>query len=111
MDRKGDIPITILVIGTFLVCSLALITFSISNSSFDKATLVGVHLNEEMNSKINDYNFYLSQGFNDPEIKMKLKEDNFYWIDNYFLINQSKTKGYWFWSKEEFLFSCNYTLP
>lgn len=111
MDKKGDIPITILVIGTFLVCSLALITFSISNSSFDKTTLIGVHINEEMNSKINDYNFYLSRGYDSSEIKSKLWERNFYWINNHFLINQSKTKGYLFWSKREFLFSCNYTLP
>lgn len=110
MNNKGDIPITILVIGTFIVCSLALITFSISNSNFNKS-LVGIHLNEEMNSKINEYNFYLSKGYDESTIRENLKEDNFYWIDNYFLINQTYTKGYFFWSKEEFLFSCNYTLP
>ena len=109
-NKRGDIPTTILVLGTFVICSLALITFFISNVDFNKS-FVGIDLNEKMNSKVNEYNFYSSQGYEDLEIKQKLDEENFYWEDNYFLINQTETKGYWFWSKEEFLFSCKYTLP
>jgi hypothetical protein len=36
-NRKGDVPITILVIGVFAVCTLALFSFSFSVSSLNKS--------------------------------------------------------------------------
>ncbi len=36
-SRRGDVPITILVIGVFAVCTLALFSFSFSVGSFNKS--------------------------------------------------------------------------
>ena len=66
--KHGDIPITILVLGTFAVCSLALLSFYATNVSVGKS-FVGIDLMEKMDSKINEYNFYKSKGLLDKEIK------------------------------------------
>jgi hypothetical protein len=36
-NKKGDVPITILVIGVFAVCTIALLSFSYSIISFNKS--------------------------------------------------------------------------
>jgi len=51
MNKKGDIPTTVLVIGVFVVCSLALGSFYVSNFKVEKS-FVGIALMEEMNSQI-----------------------------------------------------------
>lgn len=57
MNRKGDIPITILVIGVVMVCGLALISFYISNldtnNSFSSISLI-----EKASIQMEENNFY-----------------------------------------------------
>jgi len=51
MNRRGDIPVTILVIGVLFICGLAL--FSFYNSSIKvRNSFVGIKLMEDMSSQI-----------------------------------------------------------
>lgn len=108
-NKRGDIPVTILVLGTFAICALALLSFYASSVSIGKS-FVGIDLMEKMDSKINEYNFYKSKGFSDERIEEIFSvEENFYFEEDYFEINKTSKKS--FWSDEEFLFSSRYFLP
>jgi hypothetical protein len=50
-NRRGDIPITILVIGIFAVCTLAILSFISSTISL-RNSFVGIDLIEKMNKDI-----------------------------------------------------------
>jgi hypothetical protein len=56
-NRRGDIPITILVIGVLMVCSLALFSFFSSTVKI-RNSFVGIGLIEAMNSQIEENYFY-----------------------------------------------------
>lgn len=115
MDKKGDIPIGILVLGTFLVCAMALLSFYISDIKTGK-TFVAVDLMEKMEVKISEYSFYRENGFSYDKIKtIFLAEEDFAFDEDFFLI-EKKTSVFKFawstnsddWSKEKLLFSCKY---
>ena len=111
-NRKGDVPTAILVLGTFAVCALALVSFFASNL-FVETTFFGPDLVEKMNSQVNEYNFYSSKNLNSEEIReILLLEENFYINEEgkYFEINKSN-EGFWFWEDERFLFSVKYYVP
>ncbi len=50
-NKRGDIPITILVIGVFAVCTLAVLSFIGSTISL-RNSFIGIDLVENMNKKI-----------------------------------------------------------
>jgi hypothetical protein len=54
MNKRGDIPLTILVIGVFAVCTLALISFIYSSYLINKA-FVGVEIMEKANIQIESH--------------------------------------------------------
>jgi len=60
-DKKGDIPITILVIGIILVCALAMFSF-LSSTTKIRNSFVGVGVLEKMNSQIEKNYFYKQSG-------------------------------------------------
>ena len=51
MDKKGDIPITILVIGVFVVCTIALFSF-LSSVKLLGHSFTGLGVMEEVNLEI-----------------------------------------------------------
>ncbi len=51
MNKKGNLPIIILVLGVLAVCSLALLSFYASNFKISN-NFVGVKLIEKLNSQI-----------------------------------------------------------
>src|SRR3989344_6441154 len=111
-NKKGDVPTAILVLGTFAVCALALISFYAS-SFFVENTFFGPELVEKMNSQINESNFYSSKNLNSEEIQeILLLEEDFYINEEgkYFEINKSD-ETFWFWEDEKFLFSVKYYVP
>lgn len=59
--KKGNIPITILVIGIFAICSLALFTFFISDFEISNS-FVGVDIMHKVNSMRDEYQFYKNSG-------------------------------------------------
>jgi len=50
-NKKGDLPVTILVIGVFAICTLALLSFIHSSHKLDKS-FDALKLVEEANAKI-----------------------------------------------------------
>jgi len=56
-NKRGDIPITILVIGVVMVCTLALISF-FSSSLKVRNSFVGIGLVEKLDSQIEENSFY-----------------------------------------------------
>ena len=111
-NKKGDVPTAILVLGTFAVCALALISFYVSDILVEN-TFFGPDLIEKMNSKVNEYNFYSSKNLNSNDIReILLLNEDFYINEEgkYFEINRSD-EAFWFWEDEKFLFSVKYYVP
>lgn len=63
MNKKADIPITILVIGVFALCVLTIFSF-ISNNNDSQKTFAGVGLIETMYSFEKEISFNNIHGFN-----------------------------------------------
>jgi hypothetical protein len=57
MNKRGDIPVTILVIGIFGVCTLAIISFLASGVKFSNS-FDGVSVMEKINIQIEETSFY-----------------------------------------------------
>ena len=124
VNKHGDVPVAILVLGTFALCALALISFYASDI-FVENTFFGPNLVEQMNSKISEYNFYKSENLNVENIRqiLLLNEDFYIGEDKnsgkYFEINKTATNfkfgGLSFdsedWSEEKLLISVKYYLP
>ncbi len=122
-NKHGDIPVAVLVLGTFALCTLALLSFYASGI-FVANNFFGPDLVEQMNSNINEYNFYASQNLSPEEIKkILLLEENFYISksrdpEEFFEINKTETNfkfgGLSFdredWSEEKLLISVRYYL-
>jgi hypothetical protein len=94
-NKRGDIPIVILVIGVFVVCTLALLSFF--NSSIQvKNSFVGIDLIEEMNSQVEKSQFF--------------KED----VSEFYLEKKKLSSFgeiFFPWTKEKIVFSVKYNLP
>ena len=86
MNKKGDIPVTILVIGVFIVCTLALLSFFVSMNVIKKS-FVGISLVEKANSQIEKNN-----------------------LDNYY-DEEKKSTGFLGFGKEKVVFSIEYNKP
>jgi hypothetical protein len=94
-NNRGDIPITILVIGVFAICAFAIISFVFSSISL-RNSFVGIDIVENVNNKIE------FKEFNNEDV-------------NYFYYEINKTKvsldyvkrGF----KDEILFSVEYVKP
>mgnify|MGYP000349677321 CR=1 FL=1 len=56
-NRRGEIPITILVLGVIAICGLALLSFVITNSETN-AKLQSVAVMKKINCEIEKYEFY-----------------------------------------------------
>lgn len=67
MNRRGDIPTTILVIGTLAICLLAILSFYISDRA-TKDTLVSVDLPEKLSLEKEKILVYSEMGMSQEEI-------------------------------------------
>lgn len=70
-NKKGDIPIAILVVGVILICALAILSFLSSSFKLEKS-FADVTIMEDLNVKIEEYTFYKNQGVSNEEIKNAL---------------------------------------
>lgn len=57
MNKKADIPVTILVIGVFAICALTLLSFYSSLTKV-KTSFVSIALIEKMNSQREEFSIY-----------------------------------------------------
>ena len=88
MNRRGDIPITFLVIGVILVCCIAVFSF-LSSTIKIRNSLIGINLVEKLNSQIEEK---ISNNENPAGLYVEKKV----------------TRGFLFWSQEVLLFSAEY---
>lgn len=92
--KKSNIPISILVIGVFLVCALIIVTFLISKAK-TRETFSGVDLIEKMNSQVEVY-----QATGDLSGDVITNSDGkkvFY--------QERIDEGFWFWEEDRVVFS------
>ncbi len=88
MNKRGDIPVTILIIGVILICCLAIFSFFSSTAKIRKS-FIGLGVMEELNSQIEEITF---NGGNPEGI----------------FIEKKITKGILWWKREVILFSAEY---
>ena len=106
-NKQGDVPITILVIGVFAVCSLALLTFFISDFKTSNS-FVGIDVMEKMNTQIDEYGYYQLKGVSIEKIQTYyrlIEEDG----KKYIYLDKYSNKL--FSDEEILLFSVRYPLP
>jgi len=104
--KKGDVPITILVIGVFGVCSLALLTFFISDFNISNS-FVGLDVMAKMNTQIDEYNYYQLRGISTDKIQSYyrlIEEDG----KKYLYLEKHSNKL--FSDEETLLFSVRYPI-
>lgn len=87
-NKKGDIPVTILVISVIVICGLAIYTFSASTSHL-RNYFVGIGFLEKLNSQIEQ------NVFNGQSVAGLYVEDK-------------QNQGFLFWKKDVILFSAEY---
>jgi hypothetical protein len=61
INKRGDISITILVIGVFSVCTLAIVSFMIYKAQ-NKNNSVNMEIFENLSSAVEKYYFYINSG-------------------------------------------------
>ena len=77
MNKRGAIPIVILVVGVFLVCILAILSFFVSNNSVKNSFPV-INTIEAASLLKERISFYENLGYDKEQIKtlLNLKEDS-----------------------------------
>lgn len=113
-NKKANIPIVILVIGTLVICGLAFVSFNLFSADI-KDEFSDLNHMEKMNSKIAKHEFYKDQGLSEKEIKNNLDEEGFYYDQSSFEINETETVtspklslDFSDWSEERLRFSVKY---
>ncbi len=87
-NKKGDIPITILVIGVILICALAIFSF-FSSTIKARNSFIGIGLINQLDVQIEEKIF---RNENPAGLYLEKKE----------------TRGFLFWAREVLLFSVEY---
>ena len=109
-NRKANLSVTILVIGTFAVCALALLSFYVSDSKIS-TSFVSLHIMHQMNSKIDEYKFYSGRSISLetlPNFNI-VEEDGQKWIK---IEKKKLASNLLFWKEnEKLIFSVQYLIP
>ena len=72
-NHRGDIPITILVLGVIAICGLAILSFLISDKVYVVPSWLGLEVFEQLYTDVEKFEFYRNIGFTDEEAKQKLE--------------------------------------
>ena len=100
MNKRGDISITILVLGIVALCFLTIFSF-ITSERGDEGTIVGVGLIETMNSVLVEKEFYENTEFSGVY-------ENLYEKGNVIVrINGDNLNGEYFVKEQNFIRSCD----
>lgn len=102
MRKKASIPVTILVLGIFTVCAIALLTFIIAKTHV-RDTFIGVSLMEKMNAQIEEHGVNGNINLVDTRINDK--------GERVFYQEKTKSSGFLWWKKERVIFSVEYKAP
>jgi hypothetical protein len=102
MRKKANVPITILVLGIFAVCAIALLSFVIAKISV-RESFVGVNLIEKMSSQVEDYSVH--GDINRVDTRMNDRGERVFYQEH------KKSSGFLWWKKERVVFSVEYKVP
>ena len=91
INKKGDLPVTLLVIGIFAVCAFALLTFFISDFKISNS-FAGPNKMMNINAYADEYMFYKNAGMSDDKLKSLFNITTEYGRD-YFEDNVTDIKG------------------
>ena len=110
-NKKGDLPVTLLVIGIFALCGFALLTFFISDFKVSNG-FVGASVTARTTSTADEYLFYKNAGMSDVTLKKIFNITTEYGKD-YFEDSQNETEGGFliFGGKSVAVFSIKYQVP
>ena len=73
-NKRGDISITLLVIGVFAVCTLAIVTFLL-HEEVNSGEFANLEIIEDLHSKAEDFYFYINSGLSSEEAAEKIGAD------------------------------------
>ena len=107
-NRRGEVPITILVIGVFAVCSMALFTFFVADFKMSNS-FVGVEIMQKMDASIDEYNFYVDNGMNPNKVAgffPIIKEGN----KRYIYYSKNKSSNFGLSGSKTLAFSVKYPI-
>ena len=76
-NKKSNIPIIFFVLGVFLICSFALLTFFVSDFELGNS-FVGISVLRSTSYDLDEYNFYVNQGVLQEKIEsyFDIRKDN-----------------------------------
>lgn len=113
LNKKSNVPIILFVVGVFVVCAFALMTFFISDFAFSNS-FVGIEAMKKLSVEYEEYVYYLDQEVSEKKAQsyFDVKEDQngkYIFVE----INHTKFKPSFTtsWNKEELLFFAKYYLP
>ena len=105
-NKKANIPITLLVIGIFVICALAIVTF-ISSDIKTSGSFEGLEAMKNINSKINKYSFYSGEGVNVEglfDVRFNDFDEEVLYVEAY------GKKGFFNLGEDYLIFSVEYVL-
>lgn len=100
--KRANINITILVVGVFLLCALALVSFILFKAKVINI-VSGVVLVEKLDSQVEDYLVHKDLSKVDTNVNDQGKTVFYQEIKGY--------SGFWLWKKEKISFSVEYPVP
>lgn len=71
LNKRGDVSITILVIGVFVVCTLAILSF-IFYTQINQGNFVNTEIFENLSSSVDNFYFYVNSGLTADEASQKI---------------------------------------
>ena len=111
IHKKGDLPITLLVIGVFAICAFALLTFFISDFKISNS-FAGPNRMININSYADEYMFYKNAGMSDDKLKSIFNITTEYERDYFTDKVVDNRGGFWiFGGKEVLEFSVKSQVP
>lgn len=66
LNKRADISITILVIGVFVICTLAILSFLVYNQQI-QGNFVNLGVVENLSSQLSDFYFYVNSGMSQQQ--------------------------------------------
>lgn len=111
-QKKGDLPVTILVIGIFAVCAFALLTFFMSDFKISNS-FIGVSMTSQVSSVMDQYLFLQNHGVPQDKLNALLNISTEYGR-NYVNASRYDTEGGFFGligGSKVLVFSVKYQVP
>ena len=99
-NNRGDISITVLVIGVFVVCMVAMASFLYANTKFSSG-FAGLNIAEQVSSDVEQFYTYVNLGYTCSGAANLIDAE---YGSNVLTVHYSVKEQRGFWSKKEIVF-------